>query len=1193
MQVGARAGQRSSSPPERDAARDAAPDAEVLLSGVQALVRLPMDQRRADVAAGLRTAGFVTGYPGSPLAGYDVELGRQERLLAELGIVHQPALNEELAATAIAGSQLVSLQPSRTVDGVCALWYGKAPGLDRAGDAVRHGNLMGAAPSGGVLVCVGDDPQAKSSSVPSTSEPTLYGLGLPVLAPADPQELLDLGLHGFALSRASGLWAGVRIPASVADAVQTVAVGAGRVAPAMPELVVDGRSFVHRPTAQLLGATLIELERSLYGPRLELARRYAAANGLDRVTAIGPADVLGVVAAGPAYLAVRHALGRLGLDERALARAGVRLLKIAMPYPLDTGTVRRFAAGLSEVLVVEDKRGFLEMLVKEALYGVTGAPSVVGKLDELGRELLSCTGEVDSDALVPVLADRLLRHRDLPDVRRAADELRRRRTTDRPLSLVRGAYFCSGCPHNTGVRVPTDALVGSGSGCHGLAIQMSPSVAGNVVGRFQMGGEGAMWNGMAPFVSVDRFVQNLGDGTFAHSGSQAIRASVASGVDITYKLLTNSVVAMTGGQPIPGARALADLTRLLLAEGVAKIVVTTDDPRRPAYADLPRGVEVRHRREIVAAQVELASVHGVTVLIHDQQCAVERRRRERRRPPAPARRVFVNPLLCDGCGDCGARSNCVSVRPVRSAYGERTEIHQESCNLDYTCLEGDCPAMLTVDEPARRTSTPTPRHLDPADLPTPPRASAKRSFSVRITGVGGTGIVTTARIVAVAAQLAGMSVRGLDQTGIAQKGGSVCSDLRVDPEPAVEAHRIGAGECDLYLGCDLLVGADPRHLAVATPDRTVAVMTSYATPTGRQITDRGLGVPDVAELRARVERRAQAGGTWVDAQELSREWFGSDVYANVLLLGAACQLGALPLDPSHVEEAIRRNGVAVEANVQAFRYGRMLVIDPLEAAPGPRPGAHQDVAGAPASAATARGVAELVEVVAAPRGSELEAIVAARIADLVAYQDRGYARRYAETVARCREAEETRCRTSDGAFASAVAVQLHRLMAYRDEYEVARLHRSPLLRAELGARFGPGARVRYHLRPPVHRRLGLERKVALGRAAGVTFGALAPLRRLRGTPVDPFGRSPLRRLERQLRDEYETLVARLCDTLEPESHDRAVAIARLTSSVRGYGPVKAAAMRRFWSDLERLYPEWARGSRGASARAPEPHRAGA
>ena len=1157
-------GHEHTTPGSAHATREHETTEEVLVSGVQALARLPMDQRRADAAAGLRTGGLVTGYPGSPLGGYDIELGRHTRLLKELGIVHQPALNEELAATAVAGSQLTSLQPGRHVDGVCALWYGKAPGLDRAGDAVRHGNLMGAARRGGVLVCVGDDPQAKSSSVPSTSEPTLYGLGLPFLAPTDPQDLLDLGLHGYALSRASGLWVGVRIPASVADALQTVQVGNGRVSPEMPEVLVDGRPFVHRPTAQLLGATLIDLERSLYGPRLETARRYAAENHLDRITCQGPDDVLGVAASGPAYLAVRHALSRLGLgDERALAAAGVRLLKIAVPYPLGAGTVRRFATGLREIVVVEDKRGFLELLVKEALYGTTGAPAVVGKLDELGRELVASTGEVDPDALAEVLAVRLLRHRDLPAIRHAADAAAlERRAADPPLSLVRGAYFCAGCPHNTGVKVPPDAMVGSGSGCHGLAIQMDPRQAGDVVGRFQMGGEGAMWNGMAPFVSVDHFFQNLGDGTFAHSGSQAIRASVSSGVDITYKLLVNSAVAMTGGQPIPGGRSLADLCRLLLAEGVKQIIVTTDDPKRPAYAGLPKGIEVWDRTKILSAQTALARTPGVTVLIHDQECAVERRRRQRRTGAARTRRVFINPLACDGCGDCGATSNCVAVRPVRTAHGSRTEIHQESCNLDYTCLEGDCPAMLTV-EPLR-TARASATAIEQGDLPSPSAMPREGAFRMRVTGVGGTGVVTVARIVALAAQLGGLSVRGLDQTGIAQKGGSVCSDLRIGEEPALETHRLGAGECDLYLGCDLLVAAEPRHLVAASPHRTVAVLSSYAVPTGRQVADRTLAPPDPVELRARIERRTRAEGTvFLDAPALSRRRFGSDVYANVVLLGAAYQRGALPLDPAHLEEAIRRNGVSAEANIQAFRYGRLLVaghakatsVDGIteEPAPGPAP-------------------IELLRLVGAAPGSELERIVEPAISGLVVYQDRDYARRYAQTVARCRAAEEERCGVVDGPFVRAVAVQLHRLMAYKDEYEVARLHRSAFLGAEIESCFGAGARVRYHLRPELLRRLGVRQKLTVGRGADVAFSTLAALRRLRGTSFDPFGHSELRRLEQELRDGYERIVARLCDSLEPGTHARAVEIAELPDDVRGYGPVKAAAIRRFWSELGQLDP---------------------
>ena len=1161
-------------------------EGEVLLTGVQALARLPMDQRRADIAAGMSTAGFVTGYPGSPLAGYDAVLERQTTLLAALGIVHQPALNEELAATAVSGSQLASLQPGRTVDGVAALWYGKSPGLDRAGDAIRHGNLMGAGRLGGVLVCVGDDPEATSSSVPSTSEPTLYGLGLPILSPADPQELLELGLHGFALSRTSGLWVGLRIPASVADASQTVRVGPGRVAPVLPQMIVDGRPFTHEPSAELLGAVLIELERSLYGPRLEAARRYAALNGLNRVTRRGRDDVLGIAASGPACLAVHHALRRAGLGDADLEAAGVRLLEITMPYPLDADLVRSFAAGLREIVVVEDKRGFIEMLMKEALYGMAAAPAVVGKRDEQGHELIASTGAVDPDALAGALARRILSHRDVPAVRRHLSELLGAAHPElpRPLPLVRGPYFCSGCPHNTGVKVPPGAVVGSGSGCHGLAIQMDPRQAGSVIGRFQMGGEGAMWNGMAPFVCVGHFFQNLGDGTFAHSGSQSIRASVDAGVDITYKLLVNSVVAMTGGQRIPGGRAIPDLARLLLAEGVRRIIVTTEDPRRPEYAGLPDGVEVWERHRIVAAQEALAAVPGVTVLVHDQECAGERRRRRNRGAPDPAtRRVFVNPLVCDGCGDCGATSNCVSVRPVETELGPSTEIHQESCNLDHACLDADCPAFLTVEPAASDRLPPMAPVIDDGALPPPEPRVDERDFTVRVTGVGGTGIVTTAQIIAMAAHLAGRSVRGLDQTGIAQKGGSVSSDLRITWGPGLDTHRLGAGECDLYLGCDALVAADPRHLLVATPDRTIAIMSTTRVPTGRQVADRTIPFPPVETLVERVRRRTRAGSTIaIDASEVSRRLFRSDVHANVLLLGVAYQHGTLPLDAAHLEQAIRLNGVAADINIQAFRYGRLAVADPARVvdaeeqpgSPSPAPASAAPASAAPASAAAQPAAAELIGRVGAHPGSELEQIVRLRVPELIAYQDTGYARRYVEVVRRCRAAEAARCDLPDGPFARTVALQLHHLMAYKDEYEVARLHLDPAVRRDIERRFGPGAQVRYHLQPPLLWRFSRGRKLSVRRGgADIAFSALRTMHRLRGTALDPFGHSPLRRTERELRDQYQALVERLSEGLDPGNHARAVAIAGLPGIVRGYGPVKAAAILRYRQRLAEVGAE--------------------
>lgn len=673
-----------------------------------------------------------------------------------------------------------------------------------------------------------------------------------------------------------------------------------------------------------------------------------------------------------------------------------------------------------------------------------------------------------------------------------------------------------------------------------------------------------------PTANVPGQRYDAGEGEALLSGAQALvrlpmdqrRADIAAG------LCTAGFITGYPGSPLAGYDVELERQQRWLADlGIVHQCALNEELGATAIsgsqlASLQPGVEVWDRSRILAAEEALARVHGVTVLVHDQECAAERGRRERRTAAARTRRVFINPLACDGCGDCGMKSNCVAVRPVHTALGRRTEIHQESCNLDYTCLEGDCPALITV-EPASRPMSAR-QALDAATLPPPRPATQQGAFTVRITGIGGTGVVTTARIIAAAAQLSGLPVRGLDQTGIAQKGGSVCSDLRIGPGPAAETHRLGAGECDLYLGCDLLVAAEPRHLGVASPDRTVAVMSSYAVPTGREVADRSVTQPEASDLRARVERRTQAAASvWIDAQELSRRRFGSDVYANILLLGAAYQQGALPLDPGHLEEAIRLGGVAAEVNVQAFRYGRLIAAEPTKS----RSSLGEDDTGQPALDAAD---AELVRLVGAAPGSELEQIAGASITDLVAYQDRAYARRYAETVARCRDAEETRCGIADGPFARAVAVQLHRLMAYRDEYEVARLHRSPVLRAELDSRFGPGARVQYHLSPPLLRRLGLKGKVTVGRGAGVAFGVLTTLRRLRGTPLDLLGYTELHRLERELRDDYLTLVTRLCDSLGLESYARAVKIAELPDEVRGYGQVKATAIRQFRSRLDNV-----------------------
>ncbi|OYV64772.1 MAG: hypothetical protein B7X07_05415 [Actinobacteria bacterium 21-64-8] len=1139
-----------------------ATEGRTLMSGVQAIVRLTLEQRRFDQQAGLNTGGFITGYPGSPLAGLDLELTRRSTLLADVDIIHRPGLNEELAATAVAGSQLSMGQPDHTKDGVFALWYGKAPGLDRASDAFRHGNLMGTSPYGGVLVCVGDDPQAKSSSVPSASEPTLFALAMPFLTPANPQEILELGLHGFALSRASGLWVGLRVPATVADCTQTVELSAERIHSIPPNVEFNGSPYVHQASAQLLGAKLIELESSLYGVRLEIARRYGIANALNRVTYRSNSDTLGIVAAASTYLEVLGALRQIGISPSQLARAGVRLLKISMPYPLDEDLVRQFADGLDEVLVVEDKRPFLETLIKSALYGTANAPEVVGKYDGEGRALIPFTGEVVASTLAPLLADRLLRRGDLDVVREWRSRVRAEPLA--PLSMARGAYFCSGCPHNTSVRVPDGTYVGSGSGCHGLAIQMDPRQVGTVVGRFQMGGEGAMWNGMSHFVTSQHFVQNIGDGTLAHSGSLAIRAAVAAQVNITFKLLVNSTVAMTGGQPIVGGRDLGDTIRLLFAEGVKKIIITSDHPHHINTKALPSDVKVWPRRRIVQAQELLARTPGVTILLHDQECAAAlRHQRKRGRAAVPEERVFVNTRLCEACGDCGAQSNCLSVRPVETPFGRKTQIHQDSCNFDFSCLQGYCPALITVRPKATAKSTSARTELDLTNLTPPPRHFSKDHFTMRLTGIGGTGVLTVAQIVSAAAHLEGSFVRELDQTGIAQKGGAVVSDLCVSDRALELTPRLGDGECNLYLGCDLLVAGASQNLDAAAANTTIAVVSTATVPTGRQVADAKFEGPSVAHLTQRIESRSRPkDNIYIDAQRLAHDQLGSDTFANVLLLGAAFQAGALPIGAAAIERAIELNGVAVEDNLRAFRLGR------LSTANEP-----QSVAPTALSTSVNLSTASSASVSAARTREQskrdFETLVATRHNDLVAYQSSAYARRYQRVLQHARAAEAN-LGMKDGDFSAAVAIEMHRLMAYKDEYEVARLHLERAAHDEIEHEFGVGGRITYHLIPPaLHRFLGT-RKLRLHASAPVLFHILHRTRRLRGTKFDLFENSPCRRQERQVRDDYEEMIEGLSAQLTASNHARAVELAKLPDMIRGYGEVKLHNLRRYEETLKDL-----------------------
>jgi len=1109
--------------------RYVAEDGVVHMTGVQALVRLLFQQRRHDRAAGLDTRMFVSGYEGSPLGGFDLELGRRRTLLDEHGVVFTPGLNEESAATAVQGSQLAAIAGGLRHDGVTGFWYGKAPGLDRASDAIRHANLMGTNRTGGVLAVVGDDPAAKSSSVPCTSEMTFADLAVPTLYPADPSEVVTLGLHGVALSRASGLWAGMKMTTAVADGSATVhAADFGTVRPVMP----SSTDFQHTVTGRLLQPTLGPLERDLHGARTEAALRYATANGLNRIPVRTGDDRIGIVAAGKTWLDLRHALDILGLDDDELRRRGVRLLKLGMVHPVEPGIVREFASGLREIVVVEEKRAFLETAIKDVLYGSANAPMVRGKA------LFPPHGELGSDDVAAGLATVLS---GLPSVIAWQEARRpaRRGPVMLPLAATRTPYFCSGCPHNTSTAPPEDSLLAAGIGCHTMVLLMDPAQVGEVVGLTQMGGEGTQWIGMSPFVEATHLVQNLGDGTFHHSGSLAIRAAVASGVNITYKLLHNGTVAMTGGQDAVGALGVPAITRLLAVEGVARTIVTTDEPSRYRGVKLAQGVEVWHRDRLEEAQRVLAGIPGVTVLIHDQECAAEKRRKRKRgKAPTPATRVMINERVCEGCGDCGQKSNCLSVQPVDTQFGRKTQIDQSSCNLDFSCLDGDCPSFLSV-VPGSLAFSQAP-YL--AALPEPP-SDGRTDVTVRLAGVGGTGVVTVSAILATAAVIAGREVRGLDQTGLAQKGGAVVSDLRISAEPVASAGKLGARECDLYLGADLLVAADKTQLAVTDPSRTVAVVSTTQVPTGAMVTDPTVEFPQVDAVVRRITDSVRAG-TYLDARGLAEQLFGEDQYANMILVGAGYQMGALPIPASAIERAIELNGAAVATNIQAFRRGRQAVADP----------AALDRALSPAS-------------VVSP--ADLAAIVATRVEELTAYQSAAYASSYADLVERVRVAEDAAVPGST-TLASAVAVNLHKLMAYKDEYEVARLSLDPELTASVEKQFGQGAKVAYKLHPPVLRALGMNRKIALRRTAGPAFRTLRAMRRLRGTRFDPFGMAEVRRVERSLITEYRTVVEDLLASLSVDSLPRAVEIAGLPDMVRGYEDIKLASVARYREALRAL-----------------------
>ncbi|AQT79368.1 2-oxoacid ferredoxin oxidoreductase [Mycolicibacterium litorale] len=1118
------------------------PAGEIHLSGIQALVRLPLDQRRLDQRHGLDVAVFISGYEGSPLAGLDLQLSRQKKRLAEHRIVFQPGVNEELAATAVQGSQLASASADRVGDGVVGIWYGKAPGLDRATDAIRHSNLGGTHRSGGVLALVGDDSIAKSSTVPSSSEPAIAELGMPCLVPADPQDILDLGLHGIAMSRVSGLWVAMKLATNVVDGSGTVSLDPARVMPVVPDTSFDGVPFEHEPTGNLLQPTLGRLEATQVRQRLELARRYAAANHLNQITG-DTAATLGIVCAGATYLDVRQALSDIGITDADLGGSGVKVLKLGMIHPLEPGIIDTFSSGLREIIVVEEKKAFIELALKDLLYGQPGAPRIIGKRDEQGRELFRADGDLPADYIATRLAPRLRDHGGPACVATWIEQQRTQRRVPTLLPILpRRPSFCSGCPHNSSTRVPDGSLVSAGIGCHALIAFMPGERIGDSIGHSQMGGEGAAWIGMAPFVTRDHLFQNLGDGTYHHSGSLAIRAAVASGAHITYKLLYNDAVAMTGGQQAIGKMAVPQIVSELLAEGVARIAITSDHPKRSRRAfgrRLPASVSVRHRDDIIAVQEELARTAGVTVLIHEQECATElRRKRKRGLVESPNRRIVINERVCEGCGDCGDKSGCLSVRPTETEFGRKTQIDQGSCNLDFSCLKGDCPSFVEVipAQPAKQGAR-RPARVPGPDLPAPTLLVSAEDFSMRITGVGGTGVVTVAQVVAAAASRAGLQVKGLDQLGLAQKGGAVVSDIRMSTSRILGTNKIGPGGCDLYLGCDILVAATEANLAVTAPDRTYAVVSTSVTPTGQMVMDPTTLFPAIDDLVARISWSGpRPENVFVDANAVTAAAdLNEDQYDNIFLLGIAVQSGLIPLSPEDVEWALDVNGVQVERNLAAFRLGRQYVVD------------RDRVIG---SSATSTTVDDLID---------------RRARELTLYQNGNWARRYLQEVEDVRRSETTVMGDST-AITEAFALHLFKVMAYKDEYEVARLHLDPALKSQIRDEFGDGARYSILLHPPILRAMGLQRKIRLQSWwATPVLRVLYALRWLRGSRLDVFGYDDVRRAERQLIEDYTEAMSTAMTALSPETFEAVRELASLPDLVRGYESIKLASLEKYRS----------------------------